>query len=164
MPSSRMALWRSSLPQLGLPQFPSSTLTLGPLREVHLQPTPPPACCSSSSCPICPLCTYFSVLAPFSLGQGGDSWLGSSEGRCAGSLSSPAHPCPHLFLDRGQFPPVQGSRQEALRVGLETNQPDGSLDNPAECSHPAQVRRHLPPEEESGQHLLSRPSAALTRA
>lgn len=29
-------------------------------------------------------------------------------------------------------------------MGLETNQPAGSRDNPAEYSHPAQVKRHLP--------------------
>lgn len=48
-------------------------------------------------------------------------------------------------------------------MGLETNQPDGSPDNPAEYSHRAQVMRHLALAEERGQHLLSRPSAPLTR-
>lgn len=41
--------------------------------------------------------------------------------------STPLHP--------GHFPGL-GCRKEALRVGLETNQPDGSPDNPAEYSHP----------------------------
>lgn len=84
----------------------------------------------------------------------GTAGVGSSEGRCAGRCPAPPHP--------GHFPGL-ACRKEALRVGLATNQPDGSPDNPAEYSHPAQVMRYLPLAEESGQHLQSRPSAPLTR-
>lgn len=111
-------------------------------------PSPRSASCSPASRPpiSCALSRPPPVPAPWTLRRGEDSWARS-------------------------LPPLPGSARDGRGggAGLETNQPDGAPDNPAERSHPTQVRSTSPRGAEQaalpGPPLsLASPSAAWTRA
>lgn len=87
-----------------------------------------------------------STSAPFSLEKGGGQLV-------AVRGSTRPHP--------GDQP--QGGGKQGSWAGLETNQADGSRDNPAERSHPNQVRRQRLGLGRAAV-LRSGPSASLTRA
>ena len=74
-----------------------------------------------------------STFAPFSLQKGGGQLVA---GRVQAGVRGSTHPHPG---DQRQ-----GGGKRGFWAGLETNQADGSRDNPAECSHPNQVRRQRP--------------------
>ena len=85
-----------------------------------------------------------STSAPFSLEKGGGQLVA---GRVQAGVRGSTHPHPG---DQRQ-----GSGKQGFWAGLETNQADGSRDNPAECSHPNQVRRQRPGQGEPQSYGLA---------
>lgn len=114
------------------------------------RPTQPPFCLLQPRFPssylLCPIPPLTPVPAPWTLRRGEDSWARS-------------------------LPPLPGSARDGRGggAGLETNQPDGAPDNPAERSQPTQVRSTSPRGAEQaalpGPPLsLASPSAVWTLA
>ena len=152
--SCRMALWRSSLPSpfpwLGTKAIPerwTSSFFLGWSFQ-HLLPQLVPVSLGSFS-KTCPFPYHLQPLflslgrdsstsAPFSLEKGGGQLV---------TVRGSTRPHP------GDQP--QGGGRQGSRAGLETNQADGSRDNPAERSHPNQVRRQRPGQGEPHSYGLA---------